>query len=63
MATTPTLRKKNAAYQNNIHKRGHVKETLKPKKEWKLPVSMPVLVVLMFITFGGAFLAILQLFF
>ncbi|KAG2181140.1 hypothetical protein INT43_008722 [Umbelopsis isabellina] len=63
MATTPTLRKKNAAYQNNVNKRGHVKETLKPKKEWNLPVSMPVLVVLMFITFGGAFLAILELFF
>ncbi|CAO3660182.1 unnamed protein product [Umbelopsis vinacea] len=63
MAAPVTLRKKNAAYQNNINKRGHVKETLKPKKDWKLPVSLPVLVVLLFIVFGGAFLAVLQIFF
>ncbi|GAB5589684.1 hypothetical protein Unana1_04584 [Umbelopsis nana] len=71
MASTATLRKKNAAYQNNVNKRGHVKETLtanalnnqKPKKDWQLPVSLPVLVLLLFIVFGGAFLAVLQIFF
>ncbi|KAI8579896.1 hypothetical protein K450DRAFT_239612 [Umbelopsis ramanniana AG] len=63
MASTATLRKKNATYQNNVHKRGHVKDTLKTKKDWQLPVSLPVLAILAFTVFGGAFLAIMQMFF
>lgn len=35
----------------------------KPKKDWKLPVSLPVLVVLLFIVFGGGMLALMTVWF
>ncbi|KAF7726959.1 hypothetical protein EC973_008154 [Apophysomyces ossiformis] len=62
MATTPMLRKKNAAYQANVNKRGHVKPSLmKPKAEVKLPVTYWAFGVLLFALLGGAILSILDL--
>ncbi|CAO3648662.1 unnamed protein product [Cunninghamella echinulata] len=66
MASTPsvhTLRKKNAVYQGNVNKRGHVKPTLKEEPKLRLPVPTWVLVILAFALFGGALLQVLDLLF
>ncbi|KAI9489182.1 S-adenosyl-L-methionine-dependent methyltransferase [Zychaea mexicana] len=62
-ATAPTIRKKNAVYQNNVNKRGHVKSSLvKEEKGFKFPVSYWVLGVLAFALLGGAILQVIDLF-
>ncbi|KAI9303909.1 hypothetical protein BJ944DRAFT_267641 [Cunninghamella echinulata] len=56
MPSTPsvhTLRKKNAVYQGNVNKRGHVKPTLKEEPKLRLPVPTWVLAILAFALFGG----------
>ncbi|KAI8084816.1 uncharacterized protein BX664DRAFT_337862 [Halteromyces radiatus] len=63
MSSVPTLRKKNAVYQNNVNKRGHVKTSLKPTPTFKLPVSYTVLGILAFALLGGAILQIIDLLF
>ncbi|CAO3637468.1 unnamed protein product [Cunninghamella blakesleeana] len=57
-----TLRKKNAVYQGNVNKRGHVKPTLKSEAKLNLPVPVWVLAILAFALLGGAVLQVLDLF-
>ncbi|ORZ16428.1 hypothetical protein BCR42DRAFT_415026, partial [Absidia repens] len=49
----PTLRKKNAVYQSNVNKRGHVKSSLKSNNGIRLPVPYWVLGMLAFALIGG----------
>ncbi|KAG2221135.1 hypothetical protein INT45_004444, partial [Circinella minor] len=63
-ATAPTIRKKNAVYQNNVNKRGHVKQSLKKEeKGFRLPVTYWAFGILIFALLGGALLQLIDLFF
>ncbi|KAI9012659.1 hypothetical protein CLU79DRAFT_838856 [Phycomyces nitens] len=60
-ATVPTLRQKNAAYQSNVNKRGHVKTSLKPKNKFKLPIAYWAMALITFTLLGGALVQVLNL--
>ncbi|KAI8371461.1 uncharacterized protein BYT42DRAFT_580331 [Radiomyces spectabilis] len=62
MATTHTLRKKNAVYQNNVNKRGHVKPSLF-KKNNKDKLGSPWLYVILAAFLMGGVLQFLQIWF
>ncbi|KAL0084171.1 hypothetical protein J3Q64DRAFT_1735975 [Phycomyces blakesleeanus] len=61
MATVPTLRQKNAAYQSNVNKRGHVKTSLKPKNKFKIPITYWAMALIAFTFLGGALVQVLNL--
>ncbi|ORY95538.1 hypothetical protein BCR43DRAFT_493142 [Syncephalastrum racemosum] len=63
MATAPIIRKKNAVYQQNVNKRGHVKPSLiKDPNAKKIPLTYWAFGILLFAVLGGAILQILDIF-
>ncbi|KAF9355689.1 hypothetical protein BGX34_010300 [Mortierella sp. NVP85] len=61
-ATSPTIRARNAKYQANVTKRGHVKTSTQAEKKASKPAISPYLVAfLLIILFGGAVFEILRL--
>ncbi|KAF9159056.1 hypothetical protein BGX20_003120, partial [Mortierella sp. AD010] len=59
--TPPTIRKRNAKYQANVTKRGHV-STQSEKKVAKAPVNPYLVGFLLVVLCGGAIFEVLRLF-
>ncbi|KAG0357718.1 stress-associated endoplasmic reticulum protein [Gamsiella multidivaricata] len=63
-ATSPVIRARNAKYQANVTKRGHVKPSSQSEKKVgkKAPVSPYMVGLLLIVMCGGAIFEVLRLF-